>query len=190
MKSSGAHLRRPSALRSAAMGTADVDPIAEARRHWIAHGWPEAAPGMAAVTTIFRVQQLLMAKIDAALRPHNLTFARFEVLRLLSFAKHGELPMGILGQRLQVHPASVTSAVRRLEADGLVRRAPHPINNRSTMAKIEPEGRLLLEPATIDLNKVFETLGLPDDDLDHLVGLLAPFRYSSGDPVRSPGLLR
>ncbi|UMG92995.1 MarR family transcriptional regulator [Nocardioides sp. TF02-7] len=31
-----------------------------------------------------------------------------------------------MGQRLQVHPTSVTSIVRRLEASGLIRRLPHP----------------------------------------------------------------
>ena len=61
-----------------------------------------------------------MARIDAVLRPHDLTFARFEVLRLLAFTRSGGLPMGRLGALLQVHPASVTSAVRRLEAQGFV----------------------------------------------------------------------
>jgi DNA-binding MarR family transcriptional regulator len=134
---------------------------------------------MAAVTTIFRVQQVLLARIDAALRPYNLSFARFEVLRLLSFAKKGELPMGKLGERLQVHPASVTSAVARLEADGYVRRVPHPGNNRSTMARIQPSGRKLLEPATAELNAVFETLGLSHEELDGLVVALGPLRHSA-----------
>jgi DNA-binding MarR family transcriptional regulator len=167
-----------------------MDPIGEARRQWVAHGWPDAAPGMAAVTTIFRVQQLLAARIDTALRPYNLSFARFEVLRLLSFAKRGELPMGKLGERLQVHPASVTSAVTRLEAAGYVQRIPHPANNRSTLAKIQPAGRRLLNPATRDLNTVFESLGLAPQQLDRLVELLAPLCSSSDNLIRaavSPG---
>ncbi|HZD21811.1 MAG TPA: MarR family transcriptional regulator, partial [Acidimicrobiia bacterium] len=45
------------------------DPIAEARRQWIAHGWEEAASGMAAVTTITRVQQILEARVEQALAP-------------------------------------------------------------------------------------------------------------------------
>jgi DNA-binding MarR family transcriptional regulator len=93
---------------------------------------------MAAVTTIVRVNQILMARIDAILRPHELTFARFEVLRLLAFTRTGGLPMGKLTERLQVHPASVTNAVDRLEVDGLVNRVPNPVDSRSTIATILP----------------------------------------------------
>ena len=45
---------------------------------------------------------------------------------LLLFSRRGSLPMARIGERLQVHPASVTNAVDRLEAQGLVRRVPHP----------------------------------------------------------------
>ncbi|MFI2707882.1 MarR family transcriptional regulator, partial [Nocardioides sp. CER28] len=100
-----------------------LDPIREARRQWVAHGWDDAAPGMAMVTSIVRVHQLLMERIDAALRPHDLTFARYEILRLLAFTKFGALPMTRLGSLLQVHPTSVTSAVDRLEKQGFVRRS-------------------------------------------------------------------
>ena len=43
------------------------DPIAEARQNWREHGWTEAADAMAAITSITRVHQLLMARIDATL---------------------------------------------------------------------------------------------------------------------------
>jgi len=147
------------------------DPINEARRQWIAHGWAEAAPGMAAVTTIVRLNQLLMARIDAVLRPHGLTFSRFEVLRLLAFTRQGGLPMGKLTDRLQVHPASVTNAVDRLETDGLVTRVPNPRDSRSTIAKILPAGHRLLEPATRDLNALFRDIG-DSGELDALTSSL------------------
>ena len=65
------------------------DPIREAHRQWAAHGWGEAADGMAMVTSVVRAQQLLMERIDAALRPLDLTFARYEVLQLLAFSRSG-----------------------------------------------------------------------------------------------------
>ena len=58
------------------------DPIAEARRQWVAHGWEDSAAGMAAVTTLTRVQQILAGRVEEALAPVGLTFARFEILRL------------------------------------------------------------------------------------------------------------
>src|SRR5688500_7757911 len=103
-----------------------IDPIAEARSHWEARGWHDAAPAMAVVTSIMRVHQLLIARVDSALKPHGLTFARYEVLMLLSFSRRGALPLGKIGARLQVHPASVTNAIDRLEHQRLVCRRPHP----------------------------------------------------------------
>ena len=140
----------------------DFDPIAEARRHWEAHGWSDAAPTMAVVTSIVRVQQLLLARIDAVLKPHGLTFARYEVLMLLSFSRSGSLPLGKIGKRLQVHPASVTNAIDRLEAQRLVRRVPHPTDRRATLASLTARGRSVAAAATADMNALFTELDLPD----------------------------
>ena len=90
------------------------DPIDEAARQW-GRRW-EAVPAMHAVTSLMRVQQLVIGRLDGILRPHGLTFARYEALVLLVFSSRGSLPLGKMGERLQVHPTSVTSIVRRLEA--------------------------------------------------------------------------
>ena len=160
-----------------------IDPIAEAVRQWKRNGWSPAASGMAAVTTIVRVHQLLMARIEEALDRYDLSFARFEILRLLAFTRRGELPMGKLGSRLQVHPASVTSAVKRLEINGLVRRMTHPEDNRSTLAVITSLGRRVLGPATVALNEVFEDLGPVPADLNELVRILNGIRAEAGDQI-------
>ena len=41
-------------------------------------------PAMHAVTSLMRVQQLVLGRLDALLRPHGLTFARYEALVLLA----------------------------------------------------------------------------------------------------------
>jgi DNA-binding MarR family transcriptional regulator len=89
------------------------------------------------VTSIMRVQQAYLGRIEAILRPSGLTFARFEVLRLLAFSRLGSLPVGKVGERLQVHPASVTNAVQRLEADGLVVRRTNPGDRRSVFGNVK-----------------------------------------------------
>ena len=165
-----------------ARGPLAFDPIAEARRHWEDHGWQEAAPGMAMVTSIMRVQQVLIGHVDRALRPFGLTFARYEVLMLLLFSRQGSLPLGKVGARLQVHPASVTNVVDRLEADGLVRRVPHPSDGRATLAEITAAGRDLADRATDALNgAVFEPVALTRGQLDDLVELLRRLRVAEGD---------
>ena len=88
------------------------DPIEEAAKQW-ATQWGEM-PRMRAVTSLMRVHQLLITELDELLRPLGLTFARYEVLVLLSFSRRGALPLGKIGERLQVHATSVTPLVKRL----------------------------------------------------------------------------
>ncbi|WP_028660452.1 MarR family winged helix-turn-helix transcriptional regulator [Nocardioides insulae] len=161
-----------------------MDPIREARRQWTAHGWAEAADGMAMVTSVFRAHQLLLERIDAVLRPLGLTFARYEVLRLLAFTRAGALPMTRLGSLLQVHPTSVTSAVDRLEKQGYVVRSRGEQDRRIVLAEITEAGRKIVEEATVGLNaEVFARPGLATDEVARLTDLLNDFRAGAGDPV-------
>lgn len=158
------------------------DPIAEARRHWQERGWGDAADGMAAVTAIMRAQQILLGRIDAVLKPHGLSFARYELLALLSFTRNGSLPMAKASARLQVHPTSVTSAVNRLESAGLVRRVAHPTDGRATLVQISPEGRETVLAATKDLNaEVFNRTGFTNNEVCGLIETLGRFRRHAGD---------
>jgi DNA-binding MarR family transcriptional regulator len=134
-----------------------------ARENWRRQGWADAEAGMAVVTSIMRVQQLILSEVERALRPFGLTFARYEVLMLLFFSRVGELPVGRVGERLQVHPASVTNAVDRLEADGLVVRRPNPRDGRSVLAAITAEGTSIAERASAVLNAdVFRSAALSE----------------------------
>jgi len=158
------------------------DPISEAHRQWVSHGWAEAADGMAMVTSVVRAQQLLMERIDAVLRPRELTFARYEVLRLLSFARAGAMPMSRLGSLLQVHPTSVTSAVDRLVAQGYVERVRSDEDKRVVRAVLTDSGRDAVEGATAALNgEVFATPGLPEVDVRDLTDRLTALRTGLGD---------
>ncbi|MDQ4502501.1 MarR family transcriptional regulator [Sinomonas sp. ASV322] len=160
------------------------DPIDDARRNWERHGWGDVAAPMAAITAIMRTQQILLARIEEVLKPHGLTFARYELLALLSFARGGALPMSRASALLQVHPTSVTNAVDRLEQAGLVERTPHPTDGRTTLVGLTGGGRALAERATAALNtEVFARSGFTDDDVDQLIRVLGAFRRRAGDFV-------
>ena len=118
---------------------------------------------MALVTSIMRVQQVFLARVERILRPFGLTFARYEVLRLLAFSRKGSMPVGRIGERLQVHPASVTNAVQRLEADGLVARSRQPRRWPQRAGRDHPDsGRRLVEECTDLLNaEVFSMVAVP-----------------------------
>jgi DNA-binding MarR family transcriptional regulator len=154
-----------------------LDPVEEARRQWVAHGWGSVADGMAAVTSIVRAHQILVARIDEALRPFELTFARFELLMLLHFSRSAALPMVTIGRRLQVHPTSVTSAVDRLERHQLVARTPHPTDRRTKLIALTDEGRDRVLAAVETLNaEVFADPGIEADRVTQLVDTLRVLR--------------
>src|SRR5262249_50329237 len=156
-------------------------PSAGAARQW-GRRW-DGVPAMHAVTSLMRVQQLVLGRLDAILKPHGLTFARYEALVLLCFSSRGSLPLGKMGERLQVHPTSITSIVQRLEADGLITRRPHPpVDGPAVPAEIPESGRALVEVATADLVGADFALGsLTDEELGQLSALLRPVRRAAGD---------
>jgi DNA-binding MarR family transcriptional regulator len=156
------------------------DPIDEAAKQWASH-WGEM-PRMRAVTSLMRVHQLVLTELDELLRPLGLTFARYEVLVLLSFSRRGALPLGKIGERLQVHATSVTPLVKRLEGAGLITRLPHPEDGRAVLASITPEGRAVMDRATEAIvNARFALGAMSEDDCDKLTGLLTVPRAAAGD---------
>jgi DNA-binding MarR family transcriptional regulator len=156
------------------------DPIDEAARQW-GQRWG-AVEQMHAVTSLMRVQQLVLAQLDELLKPYGLSFARYEALVLLTFSRNGSLPLGKMGERLQVHPTSVTSIVDRLESAGLVVRRKHPEDGRAVLAEITPEGRALVERATDDLVAAeFALPSMDPEELGALSALLKPVRHRAGD---------
>ena len=160
----------------------DIDPIAEGRRHWTERWGDEHARPMAAITSIMRAQQILLARCNELLGPFGLTFPRYEALMLLSFTRSGTLPLGKIGERLQVHRTSVTNIIDKLEADGLVRRVPHEADRRTTLAEITDAGRDVARRATTLLNDdAFGLAALDADEQEQLTGLLRTLRLEAGD---------
>ena len=158
------------------------DPIAAARANWEKSGWGDVADGMVAVTSVMRAHQILLARVENALRPYDLSFSRFELLRLLAFSRAGALPIPKASDRLQVHVTSVTHAIRRLEADGLVERIPHPTDGRTTLVRLTDLGRSTVEDATVTLNNdVFADIGVTDTQSRALAEAIRALRHSAGD---------
>ena len=137
---------------------------------------------MAAVTSVMRVQQLLLARIEDTLKPYGLTFAAYEALRLLAFTRSGSMPMGKMGERLMVHPASVTNAIRKLEQRGFVQRHMSPDDRRVVLATITQEGRTIAHNATKLLNQAnFGLQALSRDETADLATMLRNVRIGVGD---------
>ena len=136
------------------------DPIERAGELWGERIGDDAAMRLA--TSIMRVQQLVLAALDAAVKPFGITFARYEVLVLLSFSQSGSLPLSKVGERLMVHPTSVTNLVDRLDAQGLVERTVDAADRRRILASLTPAGRRVLKRATAALTEIDFAVGSLD----------------------------
>jgi DNA-binding MarR family transcriptional regulator len=161
------------------------DPIERAGELWERH-WPDEDPSvfdsMRAVTSIMRAQQILIAQLDALLRPYGITFSRYEALVLLVHSASGSLPLSKIGERLQVHATSVTNVIDRLEGAGLVRREPNPRAGRGTLAVVTDDGRQIAQKATAELNAArFGMASLARPEMQEVFQLLRRLRLDAGD---------
>ena len=87
-----------------------------------------------------------------------------------------------MGERLQVHPTSVTSTIDRLERDSLVERAPNPDDRRAILVSLTATGHEVLEKATASLEAIRWGMSeVPDAQLQQLTTNLAHIRASAGD---------
>jgi DNA-binding MarR family transcriptional regulator len=165
------------------------DPIAEAGRQWREHWGAETVAPMAAVTSIMRVQQILLARLNGLLEPFDLTFARYEALMLLFYTRHGELPLGKISDRLQVHRASVTNVVDKLAERGYVERVQHDTDRRAVLARITAKGRDTARASSAALNGAgFAMAPLGAAQCEALTELLTPVRVAARDfSTEGPG---
>lgn len=164
--------------------TDPIDPIDEAQAQWRTRypDEPEQALRVGVITSVMRVQQLLLARVELELRPFGLTFASYEALQLLAFCRRGALPLGLMGRRLMVHPATITNTIDRLEQRGLVRREVDPEDGRRRTARLTDEGRTMVGEATRTLHDIgFGLVGIDEAVLASLVDGLGRVRMEAGD---------
>ena len=158
------------------------DPIEEAGRQWRRRWGPAPVVPMMAVTSVMRVQQLWLSRLNETLEPFGLSFARYEALMLLYVSRRGSLPLGKMGVRLQVHPTSVTNLVDGLEGLGYAERLRHPSDRRTTLAAITDAGRRTAEADTEALHATrFGTAPLTRAELETITQILRRLRRAAGD---------
>lgn len=153
------------------------DPITEAARQWRKHWGAAPVPSMVAVTSVMRAEQILTARLNALLKPWDLTFPRYESLMILYYSRNGSLPLGKMGARLQVHPTSITNTIDGLQKLGYVERVRHEEDRRKWLAAITERGRTVAEESTAAINDArFGTAPLTRDQLQDLFAILHDLR--------------
>ena len=116
--------------------------------------------------------------LERALRPHGLTGAQYNVLRILRDADPAGLCRNALRERLPTRMPDVTRLLDRMEAAGLVTRERSPLDRRLVTTCITARGRRMadeLDAAVRDEHR--RRLGhLGDTQLRALADLLAQVR--------------
>ena len=101
---------------------------------------------------------------------------------LLLYSRNGELPLGKISDRLQVHRASVTNVVDKLVDRGYIERVGHQQDRRAILARITKEGKRVARLATKRLNAAgFGMDPLDSAACDALYNALTPLRLAAGD---------
>src|SRR5919106_6426187 len=83
------------------------------------------------VEALASFQRVYTRWAEAPLQNTGLTYARIRLLNALN--RKGPQIMSALGDELFVSPRNVTVLVDALEANGLVRRPPHPTDRRALL---------------------------------------------------------
>jgi DNA-binding MarR family transcriptional regulator len=152
----------------------------------IRQGAPVAEPAERALLNLLRSAALLGQEHARFLRPHGLTPAQYNALRILRGAHPEPLPCGEVGARLVAPVPDVTRLLDRLAARGLVRRERDPADRRVVRVGITAEGLARLAavdaPLTAWIRARLAKLG--DRELETLSELLERARAPAGERDR------
>lgn len=122
---------------------------------------------MGAWLALLRTHARLWDQLEAQMRhDHGLTIARYDVLAQLDMGG-GRLKLGELASSVVLSPSGLSKLLDRMQASGLIRREPDPLDARSTFASITPEGRSLVKRARQSHHALLRrTFGNALDDAD------------------------
>ena len=154
---------------------------------WAAHFWQEQGlngdeSGFLALTSLLRLERLVVDAAERELRQVDLHLTDYLMLMTLQLSSSGTRLISSLARNLMVHATTATLAVDRLEARGLLARSPHPTDRRATCVSITPTGRELSSRATTALDQIsFGLHGNSPHSIERLRIALTEARRSAGD---------
>jgi DNA-binding MarR family transcriptional regulator len=93
---------------------------------------------------VVRVAEDFKKRSSAIFKNYGLTFAQYNVLRVLSSSPGGVNTVTNVGKIMLVTGANMTGLAKRLERDGYLIRKSHPSDERVTLLEISPKGKQAL----------------------------------------------
>lgn len=123
---------------------------------------PFASRETEAYLNLVRTTDLLSREVAAVLKPHQLSEAQYNVLRILRGAGPEGLACSEIGHRLVTRDPDVTRLLDRLETRALISRGREHADRRVVTARITAAGLALLDTLDVPVRAAVEQM------LDHL----------------------
>ena len=121
--------------------------------------------GLIAMFALRALAQRVNDRTNLTLAPLGLNAAKYNYLVVLYMCGAPALTLNALSDHIHTTNATVTSMIKTLEAEGHVRRAPHPTDGRSVLVALTAKGRKTVVNA-IPLHRHDMEAGLGELSLD------------------------
>lgn len=104
----------------------------------------DASPDEKLLLTIVRLAELYKKDCSLIFGAYGLTFAQYNVLRILDGSTRGQNILSRVSALMLVSGANMTGIAKRLERDGFILRKGVPEDERITVLEITPKGKKTL----------------------------------------------
>jgi len=113
-------------------------------------------------------------RVHAVRHIHSLGIGFSDFAALEALLHRGPLPVNTIGDLVELTSGSITAAVDRLEAKGLVERCAHATDRRARVVHLTGAGRILIESAFAEHAAAMEraTAGLSPEERAQAASLL------------------
>jgi DNA-binding MarR family transcriptional regulator len=134
------------------------DPIDDSFQRWTELGWP-GAHEMAAFMSVLRVHKLLVDRVREVLATSHLSITEHASLVYLAMSDDERQPLGKIAKRVMIGPGRCNYMINKLEANGFVRREPHPYDGRTTLAVLTDTGREVANEGVVRVAEIRHGFG-------------------------------
>jgi MarR family transcriptional regulator, organic hydroperoxide resistance regulator len=111
---------------------------------------------------LYSASRAMTAAYRPILTELKLTYPQYLVMLVLW--EEGGMTVSRLGERLQLDSGTLSPLLKRLEANGFVRRARSPVDERSVEVTLTPAGRRLERRAECIPERLMQATGLTTKD--------------------------
>jgi MarR family 2-MHQ and catechol resistance regulon transcriptional repressor len=145
----------------------------------------DLSPDEKIMMAVVRAAEQFKKKTSALLGNYGLTFAQYNVLRVLDASENGQSTVTGVSRIMLVSGANTTGIVKRLEKSGLLIRKNHPSDERVTVVEISPRGRRILENVKTEKDDRLShyVKGLTEKEKQEILNILRRIIKNLGDPA-------